>query len=382
MSFDVLHIVASLDPAHGGPSQSVLALACAQAAAGARVCLAALDYRPRSIPPGGITLQIATGNAPRLLACSRELNAFLQSTPAAVIHHHGLWLRTLHYAHAAARRHGSTLIIAPRGMLEPWARNHHALRKKLASRFVHPGAIEAAAGWHATSQAEAVNFSDISGGASVCVAPNGIHAPTTNALDQARRAWLAACPVLAGKRVALFYGRFHPKKRVRELIQLWATKARPGWTLLIAGIPEHYTIETLRDYAGKIGAQHSVCIENGLNRPPPYAIASLFVLPTHSENFGQTIVESLAARVPVLVTDTTPWHALNHERSGWCVSWDDFPAALDRTLALPPDALTETGDRGHSYSITNYSWTATARRLLDFYPTLSKQSPALLAQTA
>lgn len=371
MPFNVIHIVASLNPTQGGPSQSVLALACAQAEAGARVALASLDYHPASRPTGDLTLKIVPGNFPRLIACSRELRHFLQSTPATVVHHHGLWLRTLHYAHAAARRHKAALVISPRGMLEPWARQHHGLRKKFARHFIHPGAIEAASGWHATSAAEATNFVDASASRPVCIAPNGIHAPTDKWLEQARQAWYAIAPELAGKQVALFYGRFHPKKRLRELIQIWASKARPGWTLLIAGIPEYYSVDTLRNYAAKIGAAKSVRVETGINRPHPYAIASLFVLPSHSENFGQTVVESLAARVPALVTDSTPWSMLNQKDAGWCVPWSKYPATLDQALSLSPEALNEIGDRGRTYAIDHYNWSAVAKRVLDFYQTLS-----------
>src|SRR2546430_12699827 len=55
----------------------------------------------------------------------------------------------------------------------------------------------------------------------------------------------------------------------------------------------------------------SVQAFDGTGVPPPYAVASLFLLPSHSENFGLVIAEAMAHGVPPLVTDTTPKKTLN-----------------------------------------------------------------------
>jgi len=43
----------------------------------------------------------------------------------------------------------------------------------------------------------------------------------------------------------------------------------------------------------------------------------LFILPTLGENFGHVIFESLAAGVPPLISDQTPWQDLDYEGVGW-----------------------------------------------------------------
>ena len=43
----------------------------------------------------------------------------------------------------------------------------------------------------------------------------------------------------------------------------------------------------------------------------------LFVLPTHGENFGHVILESLAAGTPALVGVDTPWKNLEMAGAGW-----------------------------------------------------------------
>ena len=52
--------------------------------------------------------------------------------------------------------------------------------------------------------------------------------------------------------------------------------------------------------------------------------ASVYLLPTHSENFGLTVAEALAHGLPVLTTDGTPWHELATKDSGFCVPWSEY----------------------------------------------------------
>jgi glycosyltransferase involved in cell wall biosynthesis len=301
------------------------------------------------------------------------MEAFLRRTPARAIHVHGVWLRPLHYAALAAAHQRVPLVIAPRGMLEPWARAHRVWKKRLAATFVHPRAFAAAAGWHATSQQEADHLRALFD-APVCVAPNGVAEPDPAQSAPARAAWLAAYPQLNDTRVALFYGRLHAKKRVAELISLWRSRSRPGWTLLIAGIPEGHTIAELASLAtaGEAPpASAPVVVADGSTLPAPYPLAELFLLPSHSENFGQAVAEALAAGVPALVTDTLPWRELDAVGAGRSVAWADYPAALTDLLARPREHLAAAGSAGRTWVSREFTWAAAARRLLDFYPTLA-----------
>jgi Glycosyltransferase len=113
-----------------------------------------------------------------------------------------------------------------------------------------------------------------------------------------------------------------------------------------------------------------VVVADGAPLPQPYALADLFLLPSHSENFGQAIAEALAAGVPALVTDTLPWRELDSAGAGRCVAWTDYPAALDALLASPREELVALGATARDWVLANFSWRSSARRLLDFYPTL------------
>jgi glycosyltransferase involved in cell wall biosynthesis len=364
------HIVPSLEERHGGPSKSVRALAQAQSSQGAAVDLlfthgggpAASPVDCVPLPCLGFARQF-----PARIYRSPALRAHLLATPYACVHSHALWVRTVHYAAEAARRHRVPLVLSPRGMLSPWAYQHHRGRKRLAELLVHPGALRAAAGWHATSTEEADDIRRLGFAQPVCVSPNGVDLPGPDELAPARAAWLELVPAARNRPVALFYSRFHRKKRVRELLDLWLAAPRGDWLLVMAGVSEEYTVDEIRGWVAARGAGDRVAVADGAGRPAPYAIASLFLLPSHSENFGLVIAEAMAAGVPVLVTDGTPWTRARTQDAGWCVPWADYAGTLAGALQRPAGELAAMGRRGRAWMAEDFSWANAGRLLLTFY---------------
>ena len=279
------HIVPSLETRHGGPSKSVRALASSLARIGETIeLLATVEAgQPVALERGDpAAVRLFPRVRPRRLARSPELRRHLLAAEVDCVHHHALWLLTLHYAHEAARRRDVPLVISPRGMMSDWAFRHHRGRKRLASLLVHPGAFAAAAGWHATSPEEAADIRSLGFNQPICVSPNGVVLPDAGELTAARTAWQELCPALRQRPVALFYSRFHRKKRLQELIALWLSAPRGDWLLLIAGVTEDYTVAELKATVAAAGAQDRIAVFDGAGRPPPYAAASLFLLPSHS----------------------------------------------------------------------------------------------------
>ena len=130
------------------------------------------------------------------------------------------------------------------------------------------------------------------------------------------------------------------------------------------------SVGQLLDRIATRGGAERIAVFDGTQTPPPYAVARLFLLPSHSENFGMVIAEALASGVPALVTDTTPWHALNQNGCGWCCPWSDYRARLRHALATPHDELAERGQNGRRWMQADYSWAQTAATLSAFYSQL------------
>jgi glycosyltransferase involved in cell wall biosynthesis len=373
----ICHIVPSLEERHGGPSKSVFSLSRAIARAGHEVeLLTTAPDAPETgseATDGSLRVRTFRRDFPQRFRPSAGMVRALKCLSPDVVHHHALWLRTLDYAHRCSLRSGAPLVISPRGMMSTWAMNHHAWRKRIARALVHPGAFEAAVGWHATSTEEEKDILTHFPGRKTCVAPNGVDAPSATDLEAARTFWVKECPEVGSRPTALFYGRFHQKKRVIELIDLWLEQAPGDWLLLLVGLPEQFSVEDLESYVLRQSGANRVRVFNGAGRPSPYAVSSLFLLPSHSENFGLTVAEAMAHGVPAVVTDATPWSGLNTDERGWCVPWDEFGAAMQSACAEGPAALSSRGERARTWVVAEFSWDRAARKLVTFYESLVRR---------
>lgn len=95
----------------------------------------------------------------------------------------------------------------------------------------------------------------------------------------------------------------------------------------------------------------------------------LFFFPTLGENFGHVIIESLAAGVPVLVSDQTPWRDLEQRGAGWVRSLENPQEFVDVIEAFSTSTQTERlqfSQRAHEYarSVADSSAHAAANKAL------------------
>jgi glycosyltransferase involved in cell wall biosynthesis len=96
----------------------------------------------------------------------------------------------------------------------------------------------------------------------------------------------------------------------------------------------------------------------GMEKLTFLSTVSITVLPTHSENFGMSVAESLACRTPAIVTRGAPWSGLGTERAGWWIegSTDALEQALVRAFETPAQTLSEMGDAGRHWMKRDFSW--------------------------
>jgi glycosyltransferase involved in cell wall biosynthesis len=93
--------------------------------------------------------------------------------------------------------------------------------------------------------------------------------------------------------------------------------------------------------------------------------AGFVVLPSFTENFGVVIAESMAAGVPIITTNQTPWSVLNSSESGAWVPINEFEPKLREFLEFDQRKLDEMGVRARNVIEKEYSWKKRARQFYD-----------------
>jgi len=373
----ILHVLDSLNAETGGVAVAVSRLADHQAAHGAEPAIFAHDYEglgpALAVPRVRCVLLPATRLPFRLGARSQDFSSRLAAEIqlADIVHVHGCWLPTNIKACRAARQARKPYIVSPRGMLESWSLRHRALRKRLVWRLWEHTSLRLANGLHATADAEAARLRALGLRAPIAVAPDAVELPR----ESGDRAVLEEkFPELKGRRWLLFLSRMHAKKGLDMLIDAWADlcPASPDWRLVIAGSAMDGEDAAYREHIARRGISERTTFighVEGREKSAAFAGADLFVLPTHSENFGIVVAEALAHGVPVITTTGAPWEILRESRSGWWIepALRALSDALREAFALDPAALRAMGGRGVALVEADFCWKVNARKLLTFY---------------
>lgn len=219
-----------------------------------------------------------------------------------------------------ARLLGKPVVWSPRGALQATATWDGAPRKRIKHAFEQSANLLRPANCtlHVTSQAEGKDSTRRLGPIDTALIPNCVAIPGQ----------LPARPI-DGQLRLLYLGRLHPKKALDLLIA--AMKSLPAHVRLdIYGAGDPAYVATLKS---KIGSDSRIVLRGHVDadrKALAFAKADLFVLPSHSENFGIAVAEALAHGVPVITTTGTPWARLNTVGCGRCISLarDDLAAAI------------------------------------------------------
>lgn len=304
----------------------------------------------------------------------REFRNLPAATMRSLVHIHGLWTLFEYRAFREARRRRAKIVISPHGALEPWAFNHKRTKKLVAWRLYQKRLMQSADLLVVNSVQELWRLRELGLTTPIATIPNGV--------DLEGLSWARA--EQKRERIVLFFSRLDPKKGVPDLIDAWARIGnRRGYTLHIQGHGEEDYVQGL----GKRIKQHGLCEQVrilppvfGPNRWAAYQAASIFVLPTYSENFGITVAEALIAGVPVITTTSTPWGDLPSEGLGWIVENDigQLTAALQAAVDLTEAQLAEMRDKAEAYTQSRFRWDAIAKMYIDTYASLLEPSTSKL----
>lgn len=304
------------------------------------------------------------------------LSDLCRSRRPDVIHANGVWLPGTRVAAAVSRRTGIPLIVSPHGHLQHWALSHKRLKKTLAWSVYGKRSLSSATILQAASSLEADSIRALNIGVPVTVVPNIVDFP-----DEVDKVKIEKEP-----NTALFLSRIHPSKGIMELVHAWNHIRDRDWKLLIAGNDEIGYQAAVEREVQRLGLDDQIGFLGPVaysDRWNVYRRASLFVLPTHSENFGITVGEALACGIPVITTRAAPWPVLETHRCGWWVdgAGEGLREALTQAVALPQNELAAMGDRGSRLVMNRYSRQAVVEQLVAMYRSVANGSGSGLLGT-
>ena len=223
----------------------------------------------------------------------------------------GLWQYQGFAGSRVATQLGIPYFIYAHGMLDPWNRRAAPAKyvKKLlywlvAERFT----MEKATAVVFTSLEEsklAKHYFPIANWNELVVG-NGIAEPPHLPTDHRER-FRAELSIPEGKRLLLFLSRIHPKKGLDQLLLAFSRlpSLRERAVLVIVGDGDKAYVDSLKRMSADLRIDESVRWAGPLydeRKWVAFSSAELFVLPSHQENFGIAIAESLSMGTPVCTT--------------------------------------------------------------------------------
>ncbi len=156
--------------------------------------------------------------------------------------------------------------------------------------------------------------------------------------------------------------------------------------MVIAGPGDPRYCSQLQQLVQTLGLEKSVLFTGqlqGTEKLAAFHDADLFVLPSHQENFGIAVIEALAARVPVLISDQVNLHtAISEADAGGVVPLDKEAWTRELRRWLGDEKLRQdAGQRGYMLVRSQFLWPEIAKRWSGHYKRLLGRSDYTDEQT-
>jgi glycosyltransferase involved in cell wall biosynthesis len=382
----ILQVIDTFSPAAGGPPEAVRELVRAheQEFAGDQVEALCLDD-PKALFLAGIPCPVhALGQASLgRFAFSPRLWRWLHHHARRfdVIIMHGIWSFPGIAVRSAARRAVIPYGVFVHGALDPWFNRMYPLKrikKSLFWTFQYAVLRDAAAVFFTTAiERDLAKESFRPSRWNSFVIPLGIADSETSTEESNRQVeqFYARIPALRGRSYLLFMGRIHEKKGCDLLIEAFGRLAPdyPNVDLVMAGPDQMGLQARLQAQAERLGIAGRVRWPGMLQGDLKWGAlraCEAFVLPSHQENFGITVVEALAAGRPVLISNQVNiWPEIQADGVG-LVEDDTLEGAerlLRRWFRLDPTERESMAARGRRCFSARFTMSKTVSLIDEFF---------------
>jgi glycosyltransferase involved in cell wall biosynthesis len=311
----------------------------------------------------------------RRLYWSPALAAALTAEVASftIVHLHSVFLWPTWFAARSAKKAKVPYVISPRGMLvKDLIEQKSKLAKSMWLRLIEKSNFEGASAIHVTSTLEAEELRRFGWRLKrIATIPNGIDA--VEQFDE-KKISPDVIEVAREQPLVLFLGRISWKKGLDRLLSAFAS-LHLGKLAIVGPDDENLApqlVKAARDL--QIANRVRFLPRTVLNDDKEYLYrsASVFVLPSYSENFGNVVLEAMQNGVPVVVTPEVGAAEIVRKAGGGLVAAGD-PTALGAAIfrLIEDQALAKSmGEAGKRYVMANYTWAQIAARMENLYESI------------
>jgi len=383
----ILHIIGTLSPEAGGPSQSVRMILhhrdigyfgeVATLDDPSADFLKTLDFPVYPLGPVSSTY----GFTPKLVPWIQEN---YQRFDGVIVH--GLW-----QYHGRATRKALAgkmpYMVFTHGMLDPYFKR--AYRLKHLKKWVYWIPFE----YHVLRDAYRVLFTSKAEKElaeesfwlhrwNPHVVPYGVNGPPADS-QTLQQAFFELCPKVRDKRFLLFLGRIHRKKGCDLLIEAFGKIASkdPGLNLVMAGPDQQGWSKELRQMARAAGVEdrvHWPGMLTGDAKWGAFYASEAFVLPSHQENFGIAVAEALSCGRPVLLADKVNIaEDVAKDQAGFMEpdTAEGTLRLLDRWIATTPETRATMSERAIECFRQRYDMRENAKTIMRLFESAKTRQP-------
>lgn len=387
----ILHVIGSVDRRGGGTTDHVYSTARVWSRLGHQCEILCLDSPGAAAVLESDFPTVALGNSGclhdffvRALPITRYgytskltkwLRANAKNYDAIVLN--GLWNYTSVGCWRVLRGSRIPYYICPHGMLDPWLKRaapfHHWVKVLFWHLLESKVARDASGFFFACEEERRLAQYFLRG--STCpeyVIPYGAQDIQGNREKQ-KAAFVAKFPKLRDRKLILFLSRIHPKKGLDLLLQAFASLADKfaDFDLVIAGPDQVGLAPSLKKRAAELGIDkriHWTGMLVGDEKWGAFRSSSLFVLPSHQENFGIAVAEAMALAVPVLITNKVNiWQEVEASGAGYVTEDrpEDISKGLHYLCSLSETQLAAMGKKGRECFVERFSLEKNAAEFLE-----------------
>lgn len=260
------------------------------------------------------------------------------------------------------------VIWSPRGELDPKALVYSPNQKRVVLWFINKMLAKKVT-FHVTCHAEELYVKEQFGqGIQVVTLPNFMEVPE-----------------LMNKKKTntfLYIGRIHPKKAIENLIKaLKNSKEFLGSNFLfkIAGNYNNDYGQELIKLVNELELTEKIQFLGHIDGPQKQellASAYFSFMPSHTENFGNVVVEALAQKTPVVASTGTPWGILEKRKAGFWInnSVDNLTKIIDKILNLQESDYNSMSDAAYNLALDEFDISKNVDKWVKVYQKILHES--------